>query len=75
MLVILENIIARLLLAIVPTALWTIASFIITHGLYEIKGKEVPQNYGDDFSYTYVTNYILIFLCLIFFYRENIALF
>lgn len=72
---ILENIIGRLLFAIIPSVLWTITSFIITYGLYKIKNKDIPDNYYDDSIYMFITNYILIFLSLLFFYRENIELF
>lgn len=73
MLVILENIVGRLLLAIVPTMVWTVASMIIIAILYKIKGKDIPDYYFD--SYIIITNYILIFLYLLFFYNGNIKLF
>lgn len=69
----LEYIIVRLLLAIVPTMLWTVASMIIIPILYKITKKEIPDYYFD--IYTIITNYILIFLYLVFFYESNIELF
>ena len=53
MLVILENIVGRLLLAIVPTMVWTVASMIIIAILYKIKGKDMTDYYFD--SYIIIT--------------------
>lgn len=75
MLNILENIIGRLLFAIVPAIIWNVASLIITYALYKTKGKDIPDDYMNNFDYMIITNYILIFLYLLFFYRENINLF
>lgn len=75
MLIIVENIVARLLLAIIPATLWTFFSFLIAYGLYKIKGKDIPDAYMDMSSYFFVTNYIIITILLIFFYRENLNLF
>lgn len=71
----LTNILSRLLLAIVPSIIWTLLSFVITYGLYHIKGKDLPSEYTDIFTYICVANYILITIVLIFFIKENIPLF
>ena len=75
MLNVFENIIGRLLFAIIPTMIWSVASIVITCALYQIKGKDIPDDYMDNSNYMIITNYILIFLYLLFFYRENINLF
>lgn len=72
MISVLKYIIDRLLLAIVPTIVWNIASIFIMYGLYKIKGKDILEDYTKNCSYIFITNYILIFLYLCFFYRENI---
>lgn len=74
MLVFLEYIVVRLLLAIIPTSIWTIASIVILSILYVITGKKIEyKDYFD--NYMIITNYILIFLCLVIFYNGNIELF
>lgn len=75
MLNVLENIIGRLLLAIVPAIIWNVASLIITYALYKIKGEDIPDEYTNNFTYMFITNYILIFLYLLFFYTQTINLF
>lgn len=75
MLNVLENIIGRLLFAIIPAIIWNVASVVITYALYKIKGRDIPDDYTDNFTYMLITNYILIFLYLLFFYKQTINLF
>jgi len=72
MISIIQDILSRLLLAFVPSIIWTFLSLLITYGLYHIKGKELPGAYSSMLSYMFLTNYILIFLVLIFFTKDNI---
>ena len=75
MLTIIKNIIVRLLYAIIPSIIYTIISLIITLVLYNLKNKDIPNDFYDIFQYLWLSNYIIIFLCLCFFLRENIQLF
>lgn len=69
------NILSRLLLAIIPSFLYTFFSYIILYFLYKFKNKELPEPYLDMVSYIFLTNYIIICLILIFFIKGNISLF
>lgn len=60
----------KLLVALIGSVFYTIFSFIITFGLYHIKGKELPDNYEEISTYSFVANFILIFLILLFFRIE-----
>ena len=71
----LENIIARMLYAIIPCFIWTLTQYIILCGLCHIKESDICENFLKNVNYHFITNYILIFLCLLFFLKENINLF
>lgn len=73
MLEFLEYICVRLLLAIFLTELWTVASIVIMAVLHVITKENISDEHFD--NYTIITNYILIFLCLVIFYERNIKLF
>lgn len=60
----------KLLVAFVGTIFYTIFSFLITYGLYKIKNKELPSNYEETFTYSLITNFIMVFLILLFFNIE-----
>ena len=73
MLEFLEYIGVRLLLAIFFTAIWTVTSIVIMSVLQVITKENISDEHFD--KYTIITNYILIFLCLVIFYERNIKLF
>lgn len=73
MLEFIEYVVVRLMLAIIPTAIWTVASIVIMAVLHVITKENISDEHFD--NYTIITNYILIFLTLLFFYQENIKLF
>ena len=75
MTVFLEDIIGRLLFAIPLTAIWTVASMLIMAILYKIIVNEDSNSTCYFDNYVIITNYILIFLCLVIFYNGNIELF
>lgn len=60
----------KLFVAFVGSIFYTLFSFFITYGLYKIRNKELPTNYEEIFSYSLITNFIMIFLILIFFKIE-----
>jgi len=70
---IINYVVVRLLIAIPICILWSFFSFLISFGLHYIKGKDVPETSFD--NYKIITDYIMIFLFMFFFYRENINLF
>ena len=72
---IIQNIFSRLLIAICPSIIWSFLSLIIMYGLYKFKGKELPEAYSEMFIYNFFTNYILIFLVLVFFIKDNLPFF
>lgn len=57
----------KLFIAFVFNMFYSFFSLLITYGLYYIKGKDMPDSYSDNFTYTFLTNFILIFLTFIFF--------
>ena len=65
-----NKIIEFLLLPLVPTVLWTVISLFIIYGLYRVKGKDIPDEYSDMFTYIFLTNYIMIILFFIFFVKD-----
>lgn len=72
MLELLEIIVARLLMAVVVTAIWTVASIFISYVWCKILNKDETKEL--DFSESTVkilTDFILIFICLLLFYREE----
>lgn len=71
----LENVFSRLLLAIIPSLIWTFLSYIIVCFLSKLKNHDAYNNFSDIFSYIWIANYIIITLVLIFFIRDNISLF
>lgn len=73
MLEFLEYVGVRLLLAIFFTAIWTVTSIVIMAVLQVITKENISDGHFD--KYTIITNYILIFLCLVIFYERNIKLF
>lgn len=75
MLNIFENIISRILLALIPSAIWTILSYILIYGFYQIKRKDFPEIYIDMFSYIYFSNLVLMTLSFMFFIKDNMKLF
>ncbi len=68
MLEFLEYIGVRLLLAIFFTAIWTVTSIVIMAVLQVITKENISDEHFD--KYTIITNYILIFLCLVIFMKE-----
>lgn len=57
----------KLFVAFFGSIIYTLFSFFITYGLYRIKSKELPSNYEETFTYSLITNFIMIFLILLFF--------
>lgn len=70
---VLQNIIGRLFIAIPICVIWSVTSFFISYTIYKIKKKDMPEDFFNDCKI--ITDYILIFLYLLFFYKENIKLF
>jgi len=60
----------KLLVAFVGSIIYSLFSFFITYGLYKIKSKEFPSNYEESLTYSLITNFIIIFLILLFFNIE-----
>jgi len=75
MLEFIENIVSRMFLAIMPSILWTFMSLLIIYGLYHLRGKDIPNQYTEMFTYILLTNYIMITLFLIFFMKDSLSLF
>lgn len=65
-----NKVIGFLLLPLVPTVLWTFISFFIMYGLYRVKGKNIPDEYSDMFTYIFLTNYIMMILFFMFFVKD-----
>ena len=60
MLEFLEYVVVRLILAIIPTAIWTVASIVIMAVLHVITKENISDEHFD--NYTIITNYILLSL-------------
>ncbi len=71
MLNIVQNIIARMLLAIIPSIIWTVLSY----GIIYLKDKNLSEQFLKIFNALILANYIIIVLVLIFFVRDNLVLF
>ena len=68
-----KYILVRMLIAIPICMFWSFFSFLISFGIYHLKGKDVPEEIFN--NYKIITDYIMITLFLILFYRQNIFLF
>jgi hypothetical protein len=66
------NILIRLLEAFVLSIPWNLGVFIINLGLYKIKKEGQPNNYEDVFWITCISNFIMIFIVLLFFDKTNL---
>lgn len=71
MLNIVQNIIVRMLLAIIPSIIWTILSY----GIIYLKNNHLSEQFLKTFNALILANYIIIVLVLIFFVRDNLVLF
>lgn len=60
----------KLLVAFVGSIIYSVLSLFITYGLYKIKSKELPSNYEETLTHSLITNFIMIFLILLFFNIE-----
>lgn len=71
MLNLIQNLISRALLSIVPAIIWTFFTYIIIY----IKNKDISEQHMNIFNDLFIANYILIFLATIIFIKENLLLF
>lgn len=62
-------VLGRLFMALPLTIIWTFFSYLITYALYKIKDKDIPESYTETFNYRAFTDYIMISLYLIIFYK------
>lgn len=68
-----EYVIVRMLIAIPICIFWSFFSFLISFGLHYLKSKDTPEETFN--NYKIITDYIMITLFLILFYRQDIVLF
>lgn len=60
----------KLFIAFIGSIFYTLFSFFITYSLYKIKNKEFHYDLKNGYSYSLITNFIMIFLILLFFNIE-----
>ena len=65
------NILIRVLIALVLSMPYNLGVFIINLGLYKIKKEEQPKNYNDVFFITCISNFIMLFICILIFDKTN----
>ena len=64
------EILSKLFASFVSSSLYTFFSFLITYGLYRIKGKDIPDGFYDVLGYIAITNLILFSLIILYFKIE-----
>ena len=69
MLDLLDDVLGYILMSLLFGGLWEFASFFIIYFLCKIKNKEIPDDFGNNYGLYWLTNSILIFFCLLIFYK------